>query len=143
MPKEESDSENEIYLGEDAEGSIYVDKAELKEALIANKVIDDVSLDLLTDQDNLNINIKLKNLRDSVDQKVSDHNRENKQSQLEKLQNSLKPGDGDDEECDESDQLLANSQYNESKSVNMDGVPSKESIEVSLLHHLLSVFNQN
>lgn len=63
VPDENGDddqSDNEIYIGEDEEGSIYVDKNELKKALIEYNVIDHESLDLISDNNDLNINKFLK-----------------------------------------------------------------------------------
>ena len=127
----ENQSDNEIYLGEDGEGSIYVDKKELKKVLIENNLIDNTSLDLLSDYDNLNINLKLRHQRSQVEQKYSEYkNREEDKEELKMLhQNLRRRAIGEKDQID-GPSMVSKGNFETSKDVDMMGFPSKESIEI-------------
>ena len=62
----EKEEEKDIYIGEDEEGEIYLNKSQLKLILKQHGIIDQESIDLISDKNELNINQQLMRQRDKL-----------------------------------------------------------------------------
>ena len=66
IPDENIEEEKDIYIGEDEEGEIYLNKSQLKLILQQHGIIDQESIDLISNKNELNINQQLMRQREKL-----------------------------------------------------------------------------
>ena len=103
IPDENIEEEKDIYIGEDEEGEIYLNKLQLKLILQQHGIIDQESIDLISDKNELNINQQLIRQRDKLmkrQKEMKDTDEINKEFELLQLNlnNSIKQKDNQDNE---------------------------------------------